>query len=574
MVVLETSLKRIQNLIGKKINAKEIESVLFDLGMELESFEDDELKIDITHDRTDLLSPQGLARSLRYYLGLQKGLPKYKIVESDIVFNVKKSVSEVRPFAVACIVKNLKFTDEFIKEIIWVQEKLHSTIGRNRVKAAIGIYPLEKITPPMTYSAEKPSEIRFVPLGGTSGLFLGFTSQTKFVPLGADIEMDGNGILKDHPTGKKYASLLEGKKLYPVLKDSEGKILSMPPIINSKLTGKVSEETKDIFMEVTGTHLKTIMEVLTILATIFAEEGGTIHVLKTKYEGGKTFRTPNLTPVEKTLNCDNVRKLIGIDFKDAEIKTLLERMGYEIQKSKNNMLTVLAPSYRTDLWHEVDLIDDIARAYGFNNAGFNYDIPYTTGDLLERTHFVNSLRDLMTSLSFTESFTFALTTEEEQYKKMLISEQERVEVSNEAKSNVTMVRTWIVPELLKCLEQNLHKQYPINLFEVSDVVLLDEKRDIKSRNETHLSGIMCSSDSDFTKMKSVLDTVMRALEIDYKVKRSNHKSFIPGRVADIIVNEEVVGVLGELKPEVIKNFGAELPVTALELNIEKFLKIN
>ncbi len=553
MVVLDASLKRIRELVGDdSLSVEKLGEDLFNFGMELESVEGDNLKIDITHDRPDLMSVQGLARALRYYLGKQRGLPKYKVEKSDVKFYVKKSVKNVRPYALGCIIKGIEFSDDFIKEMIWVQEKIHATIGRDRKKAAIGIYPLDKIRTPITYSAENPKAIRFVPLG-------------------FDEEMNAIEILKKHPTGEKYAHLLEEMQNYPCIRDAKGSILSMPPIINSQLTGKVSEETKDVFIEVTGTHLKTISEVLTILATMFGEAGATINVIKTVFEDGETLTTPNLEPERMKLSIRNVNELIGIELKKDSIKKLLERMGHEVESIRNDVVEVLVPAYRTDLWHEVDLIDDIARAYGFGNVGSELPNVSTTGDLLKRTRFVNSIRDMMVGLGFLESFTFALTTESEQYEKMQIREERRVTIQS-SKAPVTMLRTWLLPELLKCLEQNLHKHYPINLFEASDVVLLDEKSDVKSRNETRLSCISCSSETDFTRMRSVLDALMRALGLDYELKKSGHKSFVKGRAGDIYINKNNVGIIGELHPQVIKNFGAELPITALELNVEELMR--
>src|SRR3989338_11056856 len=230
MVILETNFTELNKAIGKKLTKKELEDTLFDLGMELERTEKDEIRIEITPDRPDLLSTQGLGRALKAYLRIKTGLREYKIKKSDIKIYVDKSVEKVRPYTVAAVVKNLKLDYEKIKEIINIQEKIHNTFARKRKKLAIGIYPLENISSPIKYLAKSPDEI-------------------KFIPLDFEKELTGKEILEKHPKGIEYAHLLKNHEKYPIFVDSKNKILSMPPIINARDLGKVTETTKDVFIE-------------------------------------------------------------------------------------------------------------------------------------------------------------------------------------------------------------------------------------------------------------------------------------------------------------------------------------
>ena len=220
----------LEKLVGKKLPLEKLKERISYLGTDLESIEGDEINVEIFPNRPDMLSEQGFARALSSFIGVKTGLRKYDVNKSGARAIVDKSVKDVRPYTACAIVKNLKLNDERIREIIQIQEKLHVTQGRNRAKAAIGIYPLEKIKMPIIYTAKKPEEIRFRPLE-------------------SKIEMGGNEILAEHPTGIKYAKLLEGKKMFPLWIDSENKVLSMPPIINSDELGKVKETTREVFIE-------------------------------------------------------------------------------------------------------------------------------------------------------------------------------------------------------------------------------------------------------------------------------------------------------------------------------------
>lgn len=255
MVMLDTNFKTIQKLVGKKFSIEEFEDALFNLGMELDEQKGDEIKIEVTAERPDMVSPQGLARALRAYFGLKN--PVYKVKEPLKNFKViiDKSVNSVRPYTACAIVKNLKLSDELIKEIIWVQEKLHATFGRNRKKAAIGIYPLEHIKLPIYYRAANPHHIRFKPLE-------------------SDKEMTAEEILTEHKTGIQYSHLLEGKKVYPYFCDAKGSILSMPPIINSEETGRVTKNTKEVFIECSGHDINALKQTLNIIVCLLQDMGG------------------------------------------------------------------------------------------------------------------------------------------------------------------------------------------------------------------------------------------------------------------------------------------------------------
>jgi len=228
----------------------EIKEKISLFGTHFEGADNESVEIEITPNRPDLFSLQTFAKSFLAFLGKtkEKGLREYKLnkPEKNFEVTIDASAKNARPYTACAIVKNLKFDDEKIKEIIDIQEKIHSTLGRNRKKIAIGIYPLEKITLPIKLEARKPQDI-------------------KFIPLEMDREMNGLQILQSHPTGREYAHLLEGMEKFPVFVDANNEILSMPPIINSHKTGKITEATKDIFIECSGFDFEILKKTLNIL---------------------------------------------------------------------------------------------------------------------------------------------------------------------------------------------------------------------------------------------------------------------------------------------------------------------
>jgi len=254
MTILTLNKKELEKKVGK-IDSK-MEELITMMGTPIEEIKEAEISIEVFPNRPDLLSLQNFARALNQYIGKEK-VADFKInkPEKDFVVTIDKSVKKIRPYTVCAIVKNLNFDDEKIKEIVDIQEKLHNSIGRNRKKVAIGVYPLEKIKLPIKFIAKKPEEI-------------------KFVPLDSPKEMNGRQILRNHPTGRDYAHLLKNAEVFPIFVDSNNKILSMPPIINSEETGRITKNTKEIFIECSGHNLFYLKKCLNILISALYYMGG------------------------------------------------------------------------------------------------------------------------------------------------------------------------------------------------------------------------------------------------------------------------------------------------------------
>lgn len=253
MTILTLNKRELEKKVGKL--TEKLKEEITNMGTPVDDETDEELMIEVFPNRPDLLSFQTFSRSLNNYLGKTK-ITKYSIEkpQKDYKVVIDKSVKKVRPYTVCAIVKGLRLDDQKIKDIIDIQEKLHLTIGRKRKKLAIGIYPLDKIDLPIKFEAKKPSEIKFRPLEYPS-------------------EITGAQILRQHPAGRDYADLLKGEEVYPIFTDANGQILSMPPIINSHETGRVLEETKEVFIECSGFNLHYLNKTLNILVTALAEMG-------------------------------------------------------------------------------------------------------------------------------------------------------------------------------------------------------------------------------------------------------------------------------------------------------------
>ena len=543
MPTVNINREEFENLVGKKLPIDKLKDRISMLGTDLDDITDSEIIVEIFPDRPDMLSEQGLARAFSSFIGHKTGLREYKIKDSKQKIIIEPSVKKVRPYTACAIVKNLKFDDEKIKSIIQIQEKLHISYGRHRKKLAIGIYPLEKIKFPVTYKALPPEKI-------------------KFIPLEYNTVLNGRQILSKTPTGREYAHLLENEKVYPFFIDANNGILSMPPIINSNDTGKISLNTKEVFIECSGFDFNVLKKCLNMIVTALADIGGTIYSLTLDYNGKKEI-TPNLTPEKIKLNLNYTNKILGLDLKESEVKELLERMGYNYKAG-----LVEIPCYRADILHEIDIIEDIAKAYGYEN--FKEEIP-NVSTIASESYFVTFKRkisEILIGLGLLECSSFHLSNETSLNKKMNLKNP-LVEVEKPVNLDYNILRNNLLPNLLEILQKNKQYEYPQNIFELGIVFKKDEKKIVKEIE----SLAIVKSQGNFTEIKQILDVLLSSLSLEYEILEVSNSSYIEGRVGNILVNNKKIGTLGEINPEVLNNFEIEMPSSALEINLTELFKL-
>lgn len=535
----------LEKLIGKKLPLEQLKDRISMLGTDLEKIENNEIVVEVFPNRPDMLSEQGFARALSSFIGVKTGLRKYEVKKSGLQVIIDSSVQGIRPYTACAVVKNLTLNEEKIREIIQIQEKLHITYGRNRRKCALGIYPLEKIVFPITYKADFPGNI-------------------KFQPLDMGKKMNASHILEQHKAGKEYGHLLTGMKKYPFFADAKGDILSMPPIINSETTGKITARTKEMFIECSGFDFSTLSICLNIMVTALAEMGGEIFSMELMYEKEKKV-TPVLEPSKMRLDLKYVNSRLGLNLLEKDAKKLLERMGYNYQSGN-----VLVPAYRADILHQVDIMEDIAISYGYEN--FVPEIPNvaTIGQEDALENFWGKAREILIGSGLLEVKNYHLITEEELNQKMLL--HNKIIPLKNSVGEYNHLRNSLLPSLLKNLQENQHREYPKNIFEIGTAFEF-EKNETGVAEKQKLGIILCHEKVDFTEVRQMLDVFMKALGVECKVKESKHPSFIDGRVAEILIKRTKVGIIGEFHPQVLVNWGIMMPVVSLELDLEKLFEL-
>jgi phenylalanyl-tRNA synthetase beta chain len=506
-------------------------------------------------NRPDLWGIEGLARALRGYLNIAKGLKEYAVDEPIVDIVVDSRLKNIRPFIGCAIVKNVKLTDTVIRGLMHLQDKLDQTYGRNRQKTSIGVYDYSLIAPPLSYTVAKPDEI-------------------SFVPLGSEEKMNLEQILERHPKGLEYGHIVKKHSVYPILLDSKRKVLSFPPIINSNDLGRVTGETRHVLVEVTGTMHETVLNTVKLVTLALIDRGGEAYAATVHYSHDiLRVITPDFRNKRLDLTVEFANKILGLQLTAERIAELLFTAGFGVENVSEDSVAVLVPCYRVDVMHPVDLVEDIAIAYGYNNIEpFWRELP-TTGRVRPEQRLLDIAREFMVGLGFQEILTYTLTSPESLFDRMNREKARIVEVANPKVLTMTCLRNWLLPSLMGFLSNNQSVEFPQRIFELGKVTLLDETRETKTRDEEWLAAATSHGNASFSEIKSALDAFFMNLGVNWQIKETTHPSFIAGRVGAVIVNGVNVGVLGEVNPQVLEAWKLENPVVAFEVNMHKIVKI-
>ncbi len=554
------------------------------------------IRLDMLAVRPDIFDPGGMARCLRGYLGVQTGPSDYPAGEPRISVKVDPRLSEEssrRPFIACAVLRGVKLDHERIKMLMNLQEDLHWALGRDRKLASIGAYDLDTLGgETFHYDAIAPGDVRFVPLG--------------FSPDRPENSLTPAEILEKHGTGRAYAHLLKGLKRYPLLRDGAGTVLSMPPIINSEST-RVTMNSRNLFIDVTGLSQRSVDRALNIMVVNLKElipEAAIEQVVIDAPDGRR--RTPDLSPRPMRLSLREAADTIGVELDAERLSHLLERMGHRVedrssadrsptglQRSRDqeierarpapsapldlsisrsldlSILTVLTPAWRNDIMHPVDLIEDAAIAYGYDNLVPSLVPTFTVGApraIEERSAIA---RRALAGLGFHQVMTLVLTSAEAAFDKWRLPADERaVLIDNPISTEQTMCRVSLLPGALETLAINKQHELPQQIFEVGDVCLLDPDAETGASEQRRAAAVMIGTHVGYADIRAVADAFMHELGMECRIEPTEHNSFIPGRVAAIVDPAGArLGVMGEVHPEVLENYGLKHAVAAMEIVI-------
>ena len=524
MVVVEFDYNDFKDIFG--VEKQKIIDVLTDIGAPTEvDPETGKLFVEVTPNRPDWYSVLGLSRAIKSYYKNKN--EKYTAEKGDWKVVVDKKVSKIRPYTVNAVIKGLKLDDLKIRDMVLLQEKLLATLGRRVKRFGIGIYPLDKINFPVRYTTMKPKEIAYRPLGFTK-------------------KVNALEILKTHPKGQDYGHIIEGYDEFPVYVDANNEIMALIPIVNSEETGKVDETTENIFIEVSGNDLIGVNQALNILVCHFIDLDGKVYDVEVEYED-KKLKTPNLEYKKVELKESKIKDVLGVDIKSEELTKMLGKLGYLVEKNE-----VYIQPYRTDILADVDIIEDIAIVYGYNN--FKPTVPdfFYPG---KKSAEYSNLTSLMKNMGFVEVCTPILTNKEN----LGLFGYGGIDVLNPKTKEYTTLRGSIIPNMVEILSKNRMKGLPQKTYEIGKVIDKEEK--------THLCFAVIDRGLEFSVVRGNLQTIINELGGEFELKEIRNKFFEPPYSTEILLGGKKKGIFGKLNKGIGNNFGFEFPVYVCEMII-------
>ncbi|KAL8985749.1 MAG: hypothetical protein Q9177_004358 [Variospora cf. flavescens] len=587
--------------LGQDYTTEEFDELCFDFGIELDEDtsttqrpmvngkqEPAQLKIEIPANRYDMLCFEGISLMLNIFRG-RRTSPDYRLVappKGELqVLTIDEETAKIRPYAAGAVLRNIKFTKESYDSFIGLQEKLHQNLARQRSLVAIGTHDLDTIQGPFSYEALPPEQIEFAPLNQTRS-------------------MTALELMKFYENDRhlsRYLPIIRDSPVYPVIYDAKRTVCSMPPIINGNHS-KITLNTRNVFVDVTATDRTKLDICLNILVSMFSqytEVPFTVEPVKIMSPHNHQSReTPDLTPRETQAEVSYINQCCGLSLAPSDICSLLKRMSYTASPSRASpdLIDVQVPPTRADVLHQADIMEDVAIAYGFNRLPRSF--PSKSGTIAQPL-MINKLSDIVrheaAMAGWSEVMPLILCSHDENFSHLNRKDDGNtaVRLANPKTAEYQVVRTTLLPGLLKTIRENKHHSVPMKIFEVSDVAFKDLSLERKSRNERHFAAAWYGKSSGFEIVHGLMDRVMLMLksafvtgeeglsvkslgEAAYWIDEVDDPTFFPGHAAAIHLRvagkEQVIGVFGILHPTVLERFELRYPVSTLEMNVEVFLK--
>ena len=545
MPVVNITVDRLKKFFpGVKVD-KALEMLPF-VALDIEGIDNDVIRVEYNPNRPDFSSDYGIARALRGLLGIETGLPKFRITgKSGLVLKMDPAVKRIRPCIVALVARNGRLDDETIKQLIAMQEDLHNGVGRRRKKASIGIHNLDVIKFPVTYRAAG-RDYSFEPLGESSSRSI-------------------DQILKGSETGRQYGHILEGFVRYPVIVDSAGTTLSLPPITNGKAT-KVDESCRNLFVEVTATDQKAAEDALAIIAVTLYDAGFEIRTVTV--DSGKKVEMPHMKPKMISLDVGYINNVLGLTLDAKQAIRCLQKSRLDA-KAIGKKIVCTVPRYRTDISHPVDIAEEVAIGYGIFNIEPAFPPSPTAGQKNWHSVYFAAMREALTGLGMLESLSFSLTSKAVQNDAFGVSGKDVLSVDGSKSIEHEILRDSLIPSLLQSLSRNVHEEYPQRLFEIGKTF----RKDSSIAESWNVSAVIAHADASYTEIRSAVQALIKScFGKEVITKASSNPMFMECRCAEIVVDGTAIGTIGEVTPLALVNFKLRVPVAAFQIDLSSIIK--
>ena len=542
---------RILELLPVPVTDPAFDDLLFASKAEVEGREGDTLTVSVTPDRLDLLSEGGLALYLAGALEVERGIPKTKGPHRsppESSFQVDPSVDPIRPWIAGALVRapdDRGIDAGTLAEAIRFQEVLHATVGRDRRAASLGIYPWERLASPVRYSLEPLSDVRFVPLDGEE-------------------EVTAARFFTEHPLAARYGTLGRSGDRCLVLRDRQGTVLSLPPILNGRAGGEARVGDRELLLEATGTRERSVREAIGLLQVVFVARHWSVHPVTVEAAGrpaddGRTLIAPRSVDLPSSI----VRDIAGESLSSAEVERRLSRTRLG-PRTMDGGWRVEVPPWRPDVLTAVDLAEDVVLAAAIVPERGIVPPSAIRGRRLEEIRFRRQVASDLLGLGFAAPHTPLLVSLSSAAR---VGGPEPIRMQNPVSNEFAFVRDRLLLSHLDVLAHNTRHAYPQRFAEVGPVVVRDSAAEAGAATRYHAGLVVADPAAGFAEAAALVEYLLRRLDVGAVREPIELTTTIPGRAARARVAGEAVAEMGELHPRILAELGVPVPVAWAELDL-------
>lgn len=547
------SRERVVSLLREPLSDRALEEVLSISKAELEAQDVQALTVSVTPDRLDLLSEGGLALYLQGATGAVTGLVHEHVLEeggSPTEVEVDPSVRPLRPAIAGVVVSapaDAGLDDGLLAEAVRFQELLHATVGRGRRAASIGIYPYDRLVPPFRYSLEPLAGVRFVPLDGSE-------------------EVTAERFYHEHPLATKYGAFGRNGDACLTLRDAQGTILSLPPVLNSRTGGEARVGDRRLLLESTGLRDRTVREMLGLLLVVFVSRGWRVGPVAIRSEGAVlSDGTEVYRPRSLDLNSESLRELSGEAYPAAEVERRLVRSRLGAHAHAGGWRVEASP-WRPDLLTGTDVAEDVILAEAVDPREGIVPPSPTRGRRRPEVVFRRQVAVDLVGLGLVAPYTSLLVSDAIVAR---VRGAAPIHIANPPSNEFAFVRDRLLLSHLEVLAHNTRHGYPQAIGEVGPVVVRDPTAETGGTTSYHAGVVLAGETAGFADAAAIVDYLLRVVDIVSVREPVELPGTIPGRAARVRVAGEPVAELGEVHPEILTGLGVPVPVTWAELDLSR-----
>ena len=541
--------ERILALLPVPVSDSQLDDLLFASKAEVERRDDDDLGISVTPDRLDLLSEGGLALYLQGALEVARGLAPIPVMGASspvVEFAVDASVDRIRPCLGGFVVRapsDSGIDAGTLAEAIRFQEILHDSLGRDRRTASLGIYPLDRLDPPIHYALE--------PLAGV-----------RFVPLDASEEVGGEEFFRDHPMAARFGALGRDGDRCLTLRDVRGTVLSLPPVLNGREGGEARVGDRTLLIESTGTRPQSVRESLGLLLVVFAARGWSFAPVSVRRAGNPPEEYVLTRPAIE-LTAAQVHDVAGVALPAAEIERRLGRCRLSARPRAGGW-TVDAPPWRPDLLAPVDLVEEVVLAVPLRPEDGRVPPSVTRGRRRHETTFRRRIATALLGMGCAAPHTSVLASEAAVGR---LPGSRAVRLANPVSAEYAVLRDRLLVSHLDVLGRNTRHGYPQRYGEVGPVIVADPAAESGADTRYRAGLLLASETAGFAEAAGAADYLLRTVDVVAVREPAELPGTIPGRAARARVAGEVVAEIGEIHPRLLAELGVPVPVAWAELDL-------